>query len=191
MEGGSVSNTFDSGQSDGLSDSAHRVLLLVRQYDAPVGIEELARRLGKHTNTVREHINVLVRTGAVTRFQKAPDGRGRPAWFYQAAAVAPTVRPGFTREADTPRYSHPPRGEGQGAQALFRMLEELGFEPEHDGAPGRIRVRACPLKHDAFRNGVYDCATRRRAISAVIQMIGDDLDAYDFAEAHDLVVRTG
>lgn len=144
MEGGLPPDSSSSGSCDYLSDTVRQVLLLLRQFDGPVGIEELARQLNKHTNTVREHINVLVKTGAVTRFQKAPDGRGRPAWFYQAAAVAPSVSPGFTREFAARRSTRPPLSEGKRAQVLFRMLEELGFEPEHDGSPGRIRVRACP-----------------------------------------------
>lgn len=42
---------------------------------------------------MREHLDALVRSGHVVRFPAEPDGRGRPAWLYEAD-VAPVQAPG-------------------------------------------------------------------------------------------------
>ena len=56
----------------------------------PTTLAALAHLTGRHENTVREHLDALVRSGHVVRFAAEPDGRGRPAWLYEAAqAPAP------------------------------------------------------------------------------------------------------
>lgn len=51
----------------------------------PVTVAVLAEQLGQHPNTVREHLDALAVDGRVERIRSAPEGRGRPAWLYQAA----------------------------------------------------------------------------------------------------------
>ncbi|UVI35087.1 helix-turn-helix transcriptional regulator [Brevibacterium spongiae] len=49
-----------------------------------VTISALAAMTGLHQNTVREHLDQLVETGAATKTKAASSGRGRPAWLYRA-----------------------------------------------------------------------------------------------------------
>ena len=67
-----------------------QILRTLRDADRPLGVTEVAERLGVHTNTVRFHLEALLSEGAVERETQQPDGRGRPRTVY-----AP--RPGLDR----------------------------------------------------------------------------------------------
>lgn len=47
----------------------------------------LAETSALHPNTVREHLDTLVRAGLATRTRVQPHGRGRPAWAYEATSA--------------------------------------------------------------------------------------------------------
>lgn len=49
----------------------------------PVSIARLAASTGLHPNTVREHLDALLRAGLVRRDRAPTSGRGRPAWLYR------------------------------------------------------------------------------------------------------------
>lgn len=67
------------------------VLHVVREAKQPLGIAEIAKRLGIHANTVRFHLDTLVAHGQVER-SKAPAGTpGRPPQLFAAVrAMDPT-----------------------------------------------------------------------------------------------------
>jgi predicted ArsR family transcriptional regulator len=76
-----------------LGRSRARVLELLREADAPLGVQEVAERCGLHPNTARFHLDALVAAGLATR-DRGPRrnpaagqlGRpGRPAIGYRAA----------------------------------------------------------------------------------------------------------
>ena len=68
-----------SRPSEPATASRRRSLLTaLREAGTPLGVGELAERLGIHPNTVRFHLDTLVRTGQVERVQSAPAGPGRP-----------------------------------------------------------------------------------------------------------------
>src|SRR5262252_4440442 len=81
----------DAGAS--LGRSRARVLELLRESAAPLGVQEVAERCGLHPNTARFHLDALVAAGLATRERgPRPDpaagrpGRpGRPAIGYRAA----------------------------------------------------------------------------------------------------------
>lgn len=54
------------------------VLDALRAADEPLGVTEVAGRLGIHVNTARFHLDALVTEGAVERTLAAPSGPGRP-----------------------------------------------------------------------------------------------------------------
>ena len=56
----------------------------------PVGVSEIANRIGVHPNTVRFHLEALVDDGIVERVPDTPSGPGRPRAGYRA-------RPGLAR----------------------------------------------------------------------------------------------
>ena len=55
----------------------------------PVGIDALAQATARHPNTVREQVNWLEAHDYVTRVRQPHEGRGRPAWLYQARGPRP------------------------------------------------------------------------------------------------------
>jgi predicted ArsR family transcriptional regulator len=66
------------------------ILDAVRTAGTPLGVAEVAARLGLHANTARFHLDALVEDGAVVKGQELPSGRGRPRAVYRP-------RPGMDR----------------------------------------------------------------------------------------------
>lgn len=60
------------------------VLQLLRESDHPLGIAEIADRLGIHANTARFHLDTLLSNGRVERSRAAAGTLGRPAQLFQA-----------------------------------------------------------------------------------------------------------
>ncbi|MFS4091202.1 helix-turn-helix transcriptional regulator [Streptomyces sp. AF1A] len=63
---------------------------LLREAGGPVGVAEVAERLGVHANTARFHLDALVAQGAAERRLDESSGPGRPRTVY-------TPRPGMDR----------------------------------------------------------------------------------------------
>ncbi|MFJ8357341.1 helix-turn-helix transcriptional regulator [Streptomyces sp. NPDC093984] len=66
------------------------VLRALRSSGRPLGVTEVAQRLGIHANTARFHLDALVEGGEARRSLEEPSGRGRPRAVY-------TPRPGMDR----------------------------------------------------------------------------------------------
>ena len=60
------------------------ILTMLRDLARPVGISDIADRLGPHPNTVRFHLNALISAGRVERALGDPDGPGRPPMLFRA-----------------------------------------------------------------------------------------------------------
>ncbi|MBL3668471.1 helix-turn-helix domain-containing protein [Streptomyces sp. M2CJ-2] len=58
------------------------MLEVLRTAGAPLGVNEVAERVGVHANTARFHLDSLVTRGAVERTLEASSGRGRPRAVY-------------------------------------------------------------------------------------------------------------
>ncbi len=58
-------------------------------------VAELAAALGQHPNTVREHLDALVRAGLTERTLRHSAGRGRPAALYRATLAATPAGPEY------------------------------------------------------------------------------------------------
>lgn len=142
-----------------LSESRSRVLEVL-QSESPLGVGQVAERLGLHPNTVRFHLDALVDSGLATRSMEQREGPGRPRTLY--AAAPGSVRTGrrsyellaqiltsyiagrvehpaeAAREAGEAwgRYLVGPRAPFQrfGTEAatrrLVELLEDVGFAPE-------------------------------------------------------------
>jgi predicted ArsR family transcriptional regulator len=73
-----------------MSERRQQVLDEIQRAAEPVGVSEIANRIGVHPNTVRFHIEALVNDGIIERVPDTPSGPGRPRVGYRA-------RPGLAR----------------------------------------------------------------------------------------------
>lgn len=71
------------------------MLDLLVEHAEPMTVAQVAETLGQHPNTVREHLEVLARTGLAVRDQRPPVGRGRPASVYTYAPEASFSSPEY------------------------------------------------------------------------------------------------
>ncbi|TDE88769.1 ArsR family transcriptional regulator [Occultella glacieicola] len=74
-----------------MSTARGAVLDLLAQQSAPCTVGSLAQALHQHPNTVREHLDALIDAGLVTRTRAPAEGRGRPAWLYEASEPEPPM----------------------------------------------------------------------------------------------------
>jgi predicted ArsR family transcriptional regulator len=150
------------------------VLEALRSSDDPLGVTELAERIGIHPNTVRFHLDALVGQGLVDRRLEQPSGRGRPRTVH---APHPGMDRGGRREYHLlakillGQLSTSPdagtaaeaagrawggylveqvdpthrTGAAEAAQRLTTMMAELGFAPESVAGDDRIRLHHCPF----------------------------------------------
>ncbi|TDU87874.1 transcriptional regulator [Kribbella voronezhensis] len=158
-------------------DQPRRQALLeaLRASDAPLGVTDLAERLGIHPNTARFHLDALVAQGLVDRRLEEPTGRGRPRTVhtphpgmdrggqrqYQLLAkillgqLSTSPDAGAAAEAAGRNWGGylidpiPPSrqpGVAEATQRLTAMMTDLGFAPEADRKQaGSIRLRHCPF----------------------------------------------
>lgn len=68
-----------------ITPAQRRVLSAVTRSAEPVSITEIASEAEVHPNTVRLHLQQLIADGHITQQRRAPSGRGRPGFRYQAA----------------------------------------------------------------------------------------------------------
>jgi predicted ArsR family transcriptional regulator len=98
------------------------VLAAVRDAPDPIGVTELAERVGVHPNTARFHLDALVSSGAVERAVEPPSGGpGRPRTVY-------TARGGMDR------------GGMRGYQLLAQVLLSRLVATERE--PGELAIEA-------------------------------------------------
>lgn len=176
----SVSELVGGDQETGvaLSESRARVLAVLQDAGEPLGVAEVASRLGLHANTARFHLDGLVASGLVDRTTEEREQPGRPRILY--AAKPGTARPGrrsyrLLAEVLTSfvaaRVPQPAREATRAGQAWGRFLSdrlppfrrvdadtatqrlvstlaEIGFEPE---AVTAGRQRRILLHHCPFR----------------------------------------
>lgn len=114
------------------------VLDTLRESDVPLGVADVARRLGIHPNTARFHLDALVAGGAAVRVLEPPSGRGRPRTVYHP-------RPGMDRGGV--------RSYRLLAQILLSQLSSAGPDAEEAAARagrlwgGFLAERPAPSQH--------------------------------------------
>lgn len=69
-----------------MSERRQQVLDAIQRAAEPVGVSEIADRIGVHPNTVRFHLEALVGDGIVERVPDTPSGPGRPRAAFRARA---------------------------------------------------------------------------------------------------------
>jgi predicted ArsR family transcriptional regulator len=178
-----------------------RVLEALDGAQRPVTAAELARSLGAHENTVRDHLDVLQQDGYATRERRPSQGPGRPAWCYRAvpgaddsarqvqeyASLAKVLAGQLVRGSLDPAADSLAAGETWGrelaegeptttpAEARRRvvtLLDDLGFDPVANSRATRIRLRRCPLLEAARSRPDVVCRVHLGMVRGVLTTLG-------------------
>jgi predicted ArsR family transcriptional regulator len=72
-----------------LGESRARVLETIQNSPTPLGVADIAARVGRHANSVRFHLDGLLEQGLIERTSEGRDIPGRPRTLYTATPDAP------------------------------------------------------------------------------------------------------
>jgi predicted ArsR family transcriptional regulator len=162
-----------------LGRSRADVLDMLRAADGPLGVREVAQRMGLHPNTARFHLEALTEAGLAVRETEDRETPGRPRIGYRAAADGPAGRRRYRLLAEMltslivatmpePAKAAEDAGREWGAYLteqpppyrkltaseavakLTAVMEELGFSPQAEAADGGGQYRLC-LRQCPFR----------------------------------------
>lgn len=161
-----------------LGESRARVLDVLRAAGEPIGVQDVAGRVGLHPNTARFHLDGLVDAGLAERHAEDRTQPGRPRTVYAATATdVPAGQRSYrllaemltSLVADTlpePGKAAQTAGEAwgryladrpapsqridaaEGVRRLSAVLAGAGFAPDTVDDPGRPVI---PLRHCPFR----------------------------------------
>jgi predicted ArsR family transcriptional regulator len=157
-----------------LGRSRADVLDMLRTAGGPLGVREVAQRIGLHTNTARFHLEALVEAGLAVRETENRETPGRPRIDYRAVPDGPVGRrryrllaemltsliagtmpePGNAAEEAGREWGSylteqpPPYQRLSAAEAVTKLtaiMEELGFAPRAEADSGG-QYRLCLLQ---------------------------------------------
>ena len=160
----------------------------------------LVAATGLHANTLRDHLDALVRRGLVRRHSDTPHGRGRPAWLYEAteadeserseyAGLAATLASVIHRTSDSPREDAIAAGTEWGhdlardlgvstptdaRRRVVELLGDIGFAPESDDPPSVVRLTRCPLLEAAHKYPEVVCGVHLGIVRGALAQYGAD-----------------
>lgn len=137
----------------------------LRRHGSAISAGDLARRLGLHTNTVRNHLDSLADDGLVDRTQRRNGGRGRPSTVYaplasglvpleelsteltaalidsDPASVARESARAWAPASQVTRTADEPDAAVDNA---VEMLRDVGFEATRNTVGDEITMTGCP-----------------------------------------------
>lgn len=155
------------------------ILTLLSNSSEPRSIASLAKELGVHPNTVRFHLETLLRAGRVEQVRGASSGTGRPPNLFRASRtmdpdgptsyrlLATALTAYLAQSSDDPATTARELGRSVGASfvkdrrpgrtreraqsitQLVRILDDLGFKPE---TPRKRAAREIRLRHCPFHD---------------------------------------
>jgi predicted ArsR family transcriptional regulator len=179
-----------------------RVVAELRNSPDGLDVQELARRLDLHPNSVRWHLGGLERDGIVSSTPERTLHRGRPKMLYRLRPAAlegtrdeyrllATILTGAVAESGGStaaeragrawgRYlvARPlplvEQSPANATAAVVELLAEQGFAPE--AADGEIRIRRCPFHELAEAHPDVVCAVHRGLMRGAFDVLGADVD---------------
>lgn len=149
-----------------LSVKQREVLEALREFPEGARVDELGDALGMHVNTIRGHLDELIKDGVVFSTSAAAGGRGRPRQVYFArsprqdrvaveyiplvevlAQLLPDSDVNTAREAGRAWARHaaavlPPESR---IGELLSRLREMGFDPKLRDGGNEVGLYACPF----------------------------------------------
>jgi predicted ArsR family transcriptional regulator len=186
-----------------LTRAQQAVLDALRDQPDLVGIEGLARHLGRHPNTLREHLATLVEAGLVERHQAPTEGRGRPRWLYAASGPAEVDENAELAAALAWRIAHREpdpqvairdvsrhwageivtrfdltrqRTPKAGRAQVVEVLDGLGYAPRPDARLDKVALTRCPLLQVATNVPEVVCQVHRGLVEELLDASGADRD---------------
>ncbi|ABL80858.1 MULTISPECIES: helix-turn-helix domain-containing protein [unclassified Nocardioides] len=182
-----------------LSPSRRAILEHLHGQPQPLTLAALARITGLHPNTVREHLDALVRRGLVRRLAGRPQGRGRPAYLFEhvehgpgeyarlAVALADALASSSSDPAghaaavgvewgrELARERRARTGAGEDARSeVVGQLDDLGFEPRRGADDCEVLLTRCPLLEAAHRAPAVVCGIHLGIIRGMLDEFGAD-----------------
>lgn len=193
-----------------LSSARAAVLAQLAEADGgPLRAQQVAKALGQHVNTTREHLEGLVADGFAEATTEKPRGRGRPATIYrvlpgapmwptgrQYAALAEVLVEQVLESVEDPEKAAFRAGQRWGRrllddtseedspeEAVDRQLAEVGFAPERT-APGEWHLYRCPLLDAARRHQEVVCNVHRGVLDSMLEGLGEpsEVEIFPFSE---------
>ncbi len=193
----------NSGRGHQLTEAQEQILRVLLDQPDLVGVDAVARHLGKHTNTVREQLTALVDAGIVERHRAPSQGRGRPAWLYGAvqtarmddsAELAAALAWQIAHHEDDPTEAAKTAGrhwgrslatergltrqaDGRSARRqVVAVFDDLGYHPEPDHGLDKVTLRRCPLLQVASVIPEVVCAVHLGMAEQLAEIAGEDPD---------------
>ena len=181
---------------------------MLRAQAEPTTLAALVALSGLHANTVREHLDALVRAGLVRRRTEPPSGRGRPAWLYEAtgrdaaespeyAGLAATLAAAIHRTSAQPtedaieagrewghqlaaaRSAGPAKSATAARREAVNLHDDIGFAPRADARAATVRLTRCPLLEAAHRYPDVVCGVHLGLVRGALEEYGADTDGTD------------
>jgi predicted ArsR family transcriptional regulator len=190
-----------SVKNNRLTRSQQVVFDALRDQPDLVDIEALARHLGRHANTLRDHLAALVAAGLIVRHQAPAEGRGRPRWLYGTAEPGSVDENAELAAALAWRLAHRSRDPlaatrevsrhwaGQiverlelsrqptareGRAQVVRALDELGYAPQPDARLDKVGLTRCPLLQVAKDVPEVVCNVHLGLVEELLDVSGAD-----------------
>ncbi len=186
-----------------LSPTRLRILELLEAQSAPATIAAITRSCGLHENTVRAHLEDLLRDGYLRRERAASEGRGRPAWLWEArkqlehspyASLASALATVLHETSAHPVLDAVDAGKSWGRELALRqagehpgdlpaeaarsrvvdMLDEVGFAPEPDASYEHVVLTRCPLIEAASKHPDIVCGVHLGIVQGAFAEMGID-----------------
>lgn len=171
-----------------LSSLSRVNLLRELQENGPQNISQLAEASGLHTNTAREHLQLLIRAGYVRSESIHVTRKGRPQLRYRAAVPSdiittraaghqpPTTKPRVSQ----PRGSQPPHADGANLKrqldALSSHLNVCGFAATLQPGADHMTLRDCPFA-DLARDNPQVCEMHHALVRGTLDAANGPLHA--------------
>lgn len=184
-----------------LTRAQQAVLAALRDQPDLVDIDALGRHLGRHPNTLRDHLRALLDRGLVARHPAPADGRGRPRWLYGTVeapavdenaelaaalawrlahqdpdpgrAVRDVSRHWAGQIVDRERLEPQPTARAGRAQVV-RVLDRLGYAPVPDERFDRVALTRCPLLQVASDVPEVVCQVHLGVVEELLDASGAD-----------------
>lgn len=179
----------------------------------PLGVESIARELDLHPNTVRGHLEVLVREGKVERTTERRGTRGRPRDLFTATEVHEPEESYARLAAALAAQLETLGGHGEAVAAgrrwasweacapatdvpeaideVLAVLRRTGFAPELADDDATILLRRCPFGALAREHTDVVCGAHLGLIQGTLDRVrpGARAELVPFAAPHTCVAR--